>query len=378
MKSTTKRTIRNVFASLISNDAAIEGAKTAPWWIAILFLVIGTFLPIIPIMVNTSKTYGASFVASNTYGYEEALAHTSVNLKIAGYEFNVQDGQLIETINGEVQQKCWVDDKDLQPIYSYNGIDNDGNAYRALNVYYTDRPFSSSDKSVKSMIKNTLEKNTYYKGTTLAVSEATEEQKAAYAGQKNVTYTPSYLVLYKDGLYSKIFKYYTSTAAATTYEGMDWKRLKLETGLLEYVTKVETETAGTYFDTTDATIATKNRFIDGALNNWKVVFNKGYLNQKTKTFWFNSGLYYGIYLLLGFFMGLLMWLLTRGKNNPNRNLTLWIGFKISMWITVSPAVLAMAVGFFFSPAAGIGYIALIGIRTMWLSMRQLNPTVSQQ
>ena len=77
-------------------------------------------------------------------------------------------------------------------------------------------------------------------------------------------------------------------------------------------------------------------------------------------------------------MGLLMFLLTRGKNNPNRNLNLWVTTKISMWIDFTPGLLAMGIGFFYLPAAGIGYIALIGIRTMWLSMRQLNPTAAQQ
>ena len=370
MKSTTKRTIRNVFASLISNDAAIEGAKTAPWWIAVLFLIIGTFLPIIPIMVNTSKTYGASFVSGYTYGYEQALAKTSLDLKLAGYEFKVQDGKLIETYNGEEQSKLWVEDKDLTPIASYEGLDNAGNTYHAFDFYYTDRPFSGSEKTVRNMIKNTIEKNTYYKGTTLKVSEATDEQKAAHEAAKTGTYTPSYLILYKDGLYSKIYKYYTSSAAATSYEGMDWKKLKIDTGLLEMVTTVT--------DIAAAPESLKNlNYVSGVLANWKTVFNKGYLNQRVKTFWFNSGLYYGIYLLLGFFMGLLMFLLTRGKNNPNRNLNLWITVKISMWIDFTPGLLAMAVGFFYSPAAGIGYIALIGIRTMWLSMRQLNPTVSQ-
>ena len=55
MKIETRRTVRNLFASIIKNDAAIDGAKTAPWWIALILFFVGSFLPIIPIMVNASK-----------------------------------------------------------------------------------------------------------------------------------------------------------------------------------------------------------------------------------------------------------------------------------------------------------------------------------
>ena len=101
--------------------------------------------------------------------------------------------------------------------------------------------------------------------------------------------------------------------------------------------------------------------------------NDSYINQRVKTFWMNSGLYYGIYLVLGVFMGLMIFLLTRGKANPNRGLTFWITTKISWIACVAPAILAMIAGFFWSMAAGLGFIVLFGLRIMWLSMRSLSP-----
>ena len=76
-------------------------------------------------------------------------------------------------------------------------------------------------------------------------------------------------------------------------------------------------------------------------------------------------------------MGLMMFLLTRGKNNPNRGLTFFITCKIDAWITFTPALLGMILGFIWNAAAGLGFIVLIGLRTMWLSMRQLSPTQQQ-
>ena len=369
MKETSKRTLKNVFASLISNDAAIDGAKTAPWWIGIIFLIIGTFLPIIPIMVNNSKTYGASFMAKNTYGYEQALATVSNELEIEHYTFTVNDNKkLVAAKDGVVIENTVLESKDLTPIATYDAYENvngEDKYYRALNVFYTDR---ASNKI--SAFRKEIEKKQYYLYTDVIVGTAGDTESETYKDYSK--HIPSYLILYKDGLFSKIYKYHTTTVGSYSYDGSDWKKFNSGTELLSLVNTV------TGFEVADPMTRVKDiNYVNGVKSNWSRVFNLSYKNQKVRQFWFSSGLYYGIYLVLAFFMGLLMFLLTRGKNNPNRNITLWIGFKISMWIDFTPGLLAMVLGFVWSPTAGIGYIALIGIRTMWLSMRQLNPTANQ-
>ena len=362
MKDSTKRTLKTTFLSLIKNDAAIEGAKTAPWWIGVIMFVIGTFLPVIPIMVNASKTYGASYISSTTYGYEQGLVSCGVQLKAASYSFKVEDNMLIERVGEEVQSQTWVEQdgvsKDETPIAHYSTV-REGVTERSFNLYYTDRPYSGSGKTVKSLIK-TIESTKYVIGEDRLFNEETDDKK--------LVYVPSYLILYKTGMYSKIYKTSTATAAATTYTGLDWNHADF-TELLDRLLTVEGF---------EAPVLEDINYVSGALANWKKISNDSYLNQKTKTFWFNSGLYYGIYLALGLFMGFMLWLLTRGKNNPNRNLTIFIGFKISWWIDFTPGLLAMILGFVWAQAAGLGYIVLIGLRTMWLAMRQLNPTAQAQ
>ncbi len=361
MKENTKRTLKTTFLSLIKNDAAIEGAKTAPWWIGVIMFVIGTFLPIIPIMVNASKTYGASYVSATTYGYEQGLVTCGVQLKTASYSFKVEDNQLIERIGETVQEQTWVEvdgvSKDETPIAKYSTT-REGVTQRSFNLYYTDRPYSGSGKTVKSLIK-TIEATKYALGEDRLFNAETDDKKSVYI--------PSYLILYKTGFYSKIYKMNTATAASSTYVNLDWKNAKFEELLTSLLTVEGFETP----------VVEDLNYVQGALANWKQISNDAYLNQKTRTFWFNSGLYWGIYLALGVFMGFMLWLLTRGKNNPNRNLTVWIGIKISWWICFTPAVLAMVLGFIWAQAAGLAYIVLIGLRTMWLAMRQLNPTAQQ-
>ena len=114
-------------------------------------------------------------------------------------------------------------------------------------------------------------------------------------------------------------------------------------------------------------------YVSKVMANWKSVANKAYDNQKVKTFWAVSGIFYGIFFGLNIFMGLMMFLLTRGKNNPNRGLRFDTCEWIAGWTCMAPGLLAMIVGFIFPAAQQIAFIVLIGLRTMWLSMRQLNP-----
>ena len=351
MKIETKKTLLNLAGSIIKNDSAIEGAKTAPWWIAVVLFVLGNFLPIIPIMVNASKTYGASFTANYTYGYDQALVTCGVQMKAQEYELNVSNKQLTVKKAGVELNNRWVEDADLEPIASYDTTIN-GVTQRSLNIFFTDRPTSGSGITVKKLVE-VIESREYASGkNTIYNSEVDGE---------TTTYVPSYLILYKTGMYSKIYKVNTKTAATSTYSNMDWDHVN-EGNLLDYVMNVDV-----------AQNVLDQNYVAAVMANWNKVFNASYQNQKIRQFWFTSGLYYGIYLLLGCFMALLMFLLTRGKNNPNRNLNYWITWKIDAWIIFTPAVLGMILGFVWSAAAGLGFIVLIGLRTMWLSMRQLSP-----
>ena len=362
MKDTTKRTVKNLFASLIKNDSAIDGAKTAPWWIAVILFIIGTFLPIIPIMVNNGKTYGAQYISSSIYGYEQGLTTTAIDLREKGYSFKVEGNSLIARYNDEVLTNTSEEvdgvSKDETPI-AYYETNRDGVTQYSFFVYYSDRPYSKGTKTISKLISK-IESYKYAVGGEVMYDSTLHDKNTKL-------YSPSYLLLYKEGFYSKIYKTNTTTASSVTYTGYDWKNSKFE----ELLTNILT------VEGIEQNVANIN-YVSGVLSNFKTVANDAYKNQKNYTFWFQSGLYYGIYLALGVFMGLMQLVLKRGKNNPNRNLTFWIGVKISWWIDLTPGILAMILGFVWSAAAGLAYIVLMGLRTMWLSMRSLNPALSGQ
>ena len=368
MKATTKRLLSNLGLSLFSNERAIEGAKTAPWWLAVILFVIGTFLPVIPIMVSQGKTYGAEYVSSYVYGYDQHLTKVFNDMDADGYKFKIQNHELLAYKDGTLLQNTAALEgdfsKDLTPIGTYDittTVEGTGTfKTRKLNVFYSDRSYNKKadgDYTIVNMVKK-IEATEYVLNQPEVVIYNGQDE---YSG--SAKYIPSYLVLYKTGFYSAIYKTDTTTKGTASYTGNDWQKFADTEDFLGGITTVE----GVTKDMKDV------NYVNGVMNNWKAVANKAYENQKIKTFWAVSGIFYGIFFGLTVFMGLMFFLLTRGKNNPNRGLRFDTCEWIAGWIVMSPAILAMIVGFIFPVVQQMAFIVLMGLRTMWLAMRQLNP-----
>jgi hypothetical protein len=72
-------------------------------------------------------------------------------------------------------------------------------------------------------------------------------------------------------------------------------------------------------------------------------------------------------------MGFLMWILTRGKNNPNNYFTPWLTQKVEARLALSPAIITLIAGFFLVNQAPLIFILTLGLRVMWISMKELRP-----
>ena len=360
MKASTKERLADVFLSHFSNARAISAAKTTPLIFAILFFLIGNFLPIIPIMVRAGTAYGSSFLSGYTYGLEISMSEQTHEIS-EQYEFKVNDENklLAYDKSGNLLNRTEAEEK--QPIVPHYVNSNTNQI--DLEIYYLDRPETSKDKTAKTIktFVNELEEKTYKAGTTELYTKTDKNDET-------VVYRPSYIVLYPEGILMAVYAEKSSSVTANSYGGPDWKRFDKNTDVIGSLSKV--------LDDSGKEIAYDLRntnYTDGVLKNWKVVFDKTYENRKIMNFWATSGIYYGIYLALTIFMGLLIFLLTRGKKNPYNYLSILTCEKIEAWVCFAPALLGMIVGFIFANFAVMAYIMLLGLRTMWLSMKQLRP-----
>ncbi len=347
MKPKTKKFLSNFFFGLLSNDHAIEGSKSNPWWVALIIAIFSVLIPVIPITVSQAKTYGASFLDTYTYRFDQNIAKATVELAAANKDFKVENKQLTYLENGNPVETNI--ETDVNPIFSH--ISESSHQYELM-VFFTNRE--------KSDLKNYI---TNISNTTY-VYHTTDKPAEDYSG---TIYAPSFVVLSKTGIYTRINQDDSSSVGSNTYTSYatDWKHFKEGTLLISEALP-EGKAAG------EVDLNNSND-VQSIFKNWREYYNKAYISQKTYNVWMTSLLFFGIYVALEFIMGLLVFLLTRGKNNMFNYLKLIDTEKIVWWASLAPAILAMIVGFIFSNFAQMMFIILLGLRVMWISMKQLRP-----
>ena len=345
MNPETKRKLVNVFRSIISNQSVIDGAKETPWWVAVIFLVLSICLPVIPITVGQSRAYGSSFVASYNYDSDKGIANTFTTLKTEHYEAKVIGSTL----------SFYKDGAEYNPDVAGNLVANDMNAYGEYEflVYFTNKEAEELQAFVNVLVNNKYELNS----TTPYNPEKAEQ----YAADDTKFYSPSFLVLAKNTMAEALYKARSTDRAITTYGGLTWNHSE-QGDLIARVTNVDGELQN----------AAKRKAIH---DNWKVILDETYLDQKNSSMLNMSLIYLGVYTGLVLFMGLMIFVLTRGKTSIYRYLNIWVCQKISWWAAFTPAVLGMILGFIMSTnvIGQMAFIVLCSLRIMWMSMRQLRP-----
>ena len=347
MKERTKETIRDGFGSLISNASAIRGAKNGPLWLTILFFVFSLLLPVLPVFIYQINIKGSTFINSYTYGLEKYVPTMAVQLKNEKVEFVIsEEHQLTVKKNDKVVEYTSYGSE--TPFATY--VNEKTHQYDFM-IYIADAPKDKEKKTVNTAISA---KKYAIDGTT-----ASEE--------KTGVYTPSYMILYRDGIYVVIYGANSTNPITSSYVG-DYKKIKATntglTDLLKVTTKDGAEVAQDL---------TKTEYTEGVLNNFKKVMDKSYETLKIANTWGTTGIYVGIFAGLVVVFGFLMWILTRGKNNPNNYYSPWLTEKIAARLSLSPAIITLIVGFFLTQQVPIIFILTLGLRVMWVSMKELRP-----
>lgn len=369
MSPKTKATLINLFKSLFSNQAAIDGASNSAWWIAAIFLVFSVFIPLIPNYVTLDKQYGASFISSATYDLDRGLANATVELKKDGYRFEVEGGKM-SFYKGEDEVDLSnepTEDYTPTPIYSFVRTNAEAKQTYSLQVYITARKGSNLINMINGNKKKNIVGlvNTQYESGSLTPRKYDEESVAKYTAEGTTFYTPNFIVFTPNTMAAALYKAGTTTKAKNTQGGLDWTNTE-KGDLLEAM-------LGGINPTDFSNI--NNEQIASIYKNWKGTFNETFIRQKNQTKWNTVLIYLGVYAGLIVFLGFMIFLLTRGKNNPFRNLNFWICQKIAWWSAASPAILGLILGFVLSGnmIGSMAFVLLASLRIMWLSMRQLRP-----
>jgi len=326
-----------ILKSLFSNGATVEGARHRPWYFAVITLIFSLALALTPIFVTAIGQYGKNIVKTTDSGLKESSFRLSQSL-------NSKNVDLTVTYNEAEKTNVLSDNGTWNVAYS--------DVYKYGEVEYHYFHHTNSEGAIDLCA--------YYVGP-MSTNQVTEFYNAlkASASEASVALPSLYIFSQKE-----IRIYVRNVQQNTDVNGMlgDYKNLKVGYNLKETLSKTEIIDA-----------ATQKQCLNETWDNWKTFYDRAYDNNRIRSAWMNTLMMLGINAALVFFMGLMVFILTRGKNNPFRIYTFWESQKVSFWAANMPAILTCGFGFLFTNFAQVLFALLLGIRVMWLTMKTLGP-----
>lgn len=362
------------FSSLISNDACVT-AREKPWYAAVAIGLISILLAVLPISVASWKQKGSDILSSPTYGvdtglvaFQETVASKNLSIKVNG-----------ETHKLELSQSEW----DTAFGSSFNTTSFFSNTYTETVTYIpttTVVDSSSSSSTVVELPATTKEVTrsnllAFYVPADFSTTVTTMLSDTSVKLTANTTVKISKfncLFLGTDSFKLVKVAYDSSTDAVKSSSVINGSYSGPTFAVADLIKQNSYGTAYTVpFASKNATnIAT---YTEESLNAWKTFFNDSWEQTRVTTGWKTSGIWLGIFAGVVVFMGLMVFLMTRGKENPYRIYTFWQCEKIAYWAALTPGLLALILGFIWTNFLMFYFIFLFGLRIMWMSMRSLRP-----
>ena len=359
MKDRTKTLLKDSFGSLVSNDRALAAAKTSPIWLTIIIFFLAVLLPLVPITTSYASVSGASGVNANSYGLKNTVSHFALEMYKDGNTLVVNDENQLDITN-----------TDVTPIYEYKNSITNLTELRVFVAGYDNKGKTTAEINGKTKTVKNQEKyvNDIYENFKEVVSEE---------GDTKTYSMSSFMVFFKDVYTFFTFKQGTDVAG-TSFQG-DYKSFKPGTDLYKLLVESSKTTEITKPASSEEikTMLANNVEIENTIfNNYKTFLKVSYRTAKDRSTLYSTLIFGGIYLGLSLLMALIIWLLTRGKNNPFNYMSLLTTFKIESWISLAPGLIGLLLGLILPLQMSIKmmlFIAPLGFRVMFLLTKQLRP-----
>lgn len=360
MSPEAKANLGLTFKSIISNQACVDGGKDAPWWIAVIFLILSILLPLIPIMTKTNKLSGSSFLEGYNFKTDEGLYETTRNLvedqKIRGVvvgnllsfyeEDEIGHNELIE--DGD-PRLATLDEGGLVPVATVvTDFGPDQGSEYTFRMFITNLTGSAFE-----LLVNRLAEDRFVQGSI--------KPRSIEDDITTLYYTPSFIAIGKDSACMALFGKHQLNPSASSPAGIDY---------------THTINGEDIFYSLLGSGESINEKIGTTLVKYQTFFKNGYVNAKSVLFRKTTLIYLGVYAGLVLFLGVMVFVLTRGKNNVFKFLSFFTCEKIAWWAAFTPGLLGMILAFILPGTSAIGqmaFVVLVSLRIMWLSMKQLKP-----
>lgn len=328
-----------ILKSLFSNNATVEGARHRPWYFAVIIFFVSMILAIVPVFVTNISKRGDDVFKTYSYNMD------TYTLRLTE-ELVDKDVSLVVSPNDQTKTNVLLNEgTKWNTAFSENPY-----YYEGSNFYF----YAHKDAS------EAIDFQAFYLGampsSTLSDFAKNVESKYKDAEQK----IPSLLLMTETQIVIYVCNVQTGGVLGSVIG--DYQSSKVGWDMRELLSQkphsTKEETAMYRAET---------------WNNWKAYCNEIYNNNRLTSTWTTTLIMLAIDVVLVFFMGLMVFILTRGKNNPFRIYTFWESMKVGMWAANMPAILTCGFGFLFAGFMQVLFALLLGVRVMWLTMKTLGP-----
>jgi hypothetical protein len=346
------KTLKMIFASLFDNGVVIKG-KDQPWWIALLLFVISVVLATYPTYTQINNRSGSDFLSGNLYSIDNGLQALSETL----YEENIQL-VIKETVINEEPRRILTNEETAWSTVFTQSIEG-----------YPTFPY------FEYAVNNQPRLRVFFQGI-LSDEDSTLFVNNLLDRPLGDTTISSFMFLGSKAVY--VYMYVPTAIASGTVDGQGYVNgfsgtydaIPLNTNLGRFIAL---DSSGTFVDPLVSRTTNYQAYADRILANWKVFFDQSFAFSKSVLLFAQTALTFAVNVIMSFLMSVVIFIMTRGKFNPNRHLKFGETTKIGAWTLLSPALLTIVAGGLFPEFAPTAFVLFVGLRLMWLSSKYLRP-----
>lgn len=335
------KTLKLIFKSLVNNGAVMEG-RFQPWYVALLLFFVSVIFATYPTFSQINAREGSVFLSGTTYSVENAFTIFSETLK-------EEDIQLVVKTN------------EVDGVLRYELI-NEGTPWETVfTTAYPGSEFTYFEYSVNNVPRIRI----YYQASQ------SDETTGAFVNQllalpKGDTTLTSFMMLTKHAV--RVYLYNPLALANAAVSGEEfvasfngtYDAVPINTNLsFSADASNRTPDVGTY--------------VTRVFGEWKGFFDQSFAYSKGILLWAQTLLTFVVNMIMALLMSIVIFIMTRGKMNPNKGMKFGETMKIGAWALFSPALLTIVAGALFPEFSATAFVLFVGLRLMWLSSKYLRP-----
>lgn len=366
--------LKFLFKSLYKNDYCIDGGRKYKWWVALIFFFLSTIIAIIPLTVSLFTQDAGTTITSASMDTDKGFVSLIEKLNEDGITLTFHNSNVESTFDTTKKAYVSMGDTWTDKVYTFSetiSVDEDSTSST------TEEESSSTSVQALKHVQNKKVQQTvdYFHIYLINVGESEMSDRILCVLQglnptlkaddgsyispnkesSNYKVTPSFLIIGRESM--AFYKYALNTTS--TYANP-------KTAILVSYSNVKVNTFNSLY-------------ISGQYSNTITNISQFIKDAYWPTLTYNGGIQLSIYLTIDvamiFLMGLVLFIMTRGKQNPFRIYKFHECIKIACWESFSPALIALILGFILSTStlSAFFFALLLGLRTMWLGMKNLRP-----